>query len=443
MGAAEVLSEFKPHSEKQDRAIFSVKPITVCGTGIQWGKTTVGAIRTKRATHTHTKPSDNFLIVAPTYKILQQSTLPEFLKIMRGCGEYAKADATFKIDGGGTVYCRTGTDPDSIVGITDVRHVWADEAGLLTLYFWENIQARAAFREAPITITTSPYTLNWLYREIIRPKMKDVTARPDVELIQAASWENPYMPMSVIDSARASMDPRRFNALFGGEWERMSGLVYDCFDEIENIMEPVALPHGARVVAGVDWGYTHPFVIVVRAITLTGNHWQIGEFYATELTIDRKVEAAKRLQSVFGIEMFYCDPARPDDIASFNAAKLSAIGADNDIRSGIDRHYELIKTRRYKIFRGTSSHTLDEQELYHYPRPEDRGADKDDKEDLPVDKDNHAMDANRYVSKATYRADQQRRPFVPADNSKLSEDPFKRMEQLRRKPRSSREESWS
>lgn len=397
----------------------------------------------KRATHMYTDPSDNFLIVAPTYKIMQQSTLPEFLKIMGGFGDYSKADAVFRVHGGGTVYCRTGTDPDSIVGITNIRHVWADEAGLLTLYFWENIQARAAFREAPITITTSPYTLNWLYREIIRPKMKDSQARPDVELVQASSWENPYMPTSVIDSARSSMDPRRFNALFGGQWERMSGLVYDCFDEIENTLDAIPLPTGTRVVAGVDWGYTHPFVIVVRAITPAGGHFQIGEFYQTELTIDKKVDAARRLKSVFGIEMFYCDPARPDDIASFNQAKLSAIGADNDIRSGIDRHYELIKTRRYKIFRGTSPHTEDEQELYHYPRPEDRGADKDDKEDLPVDKDNHAMDANRYVSKMTYQHDQKRKPIVPEEKNQLSDDPYKRMEQLRRRPRQTREENWS
>ncbi len=369
--------------------------------------------------------------------------MPEFLKIMGDIGTYSHKDDAFHVHGGGTVYCRTGTDPNSIVGVTNVRHIWADEAGLLTRYFWENLQARAAIKEASITITTSPYTMNWLYKEIIRPKMKDPAARPDVELIQAASWENPFMPMSVIETARNTMDPRRFNALFGGAWERLSGLVYDCFDYLENTMDAVALPSGTRVVAGVDWGFTHPFVIVVRAITPTGAHWQIGEFYKTELTIEKKVEAAKRLKSVFNIEVFYCDPARPDDIASFNSAKLTAVGADNEIRTGIDRHYELIKTRRYKIFRGTSPYTEEELELYHYPRPEDRGADKDDTEDLPVDKDNHCLDASRYVTRMTYQSDQKRKPHVPEEKHQLSDDPYKRMEQLRRKPRQSREENWS
>ncbi len=428
----------------QDRAIFSTSPITAVLTGIQWGKTVVGASRMKIANHTHCDPTDNFLIVAPTYKIMQQSTLPEYLKVMKGFGTYSKADAVFKVNGGGNVFCRTGTDPDSIVGITNIRHVWADEAGLLSLYFWENIQARAAFKAAPITLTSSPYTMNWIYKQIIRPRMKDKTARPDVELVQAASWDNPYMPMAVIDQARLSMDPRRFNALFGGQWERMSGLVYDCFSEAENICEAFPLPAGTRIVAGVDWGYTHPFVITVRAITLTGNHYRIGEFYQTELTVDKKVEVAKRLKSVFGITTFYCDPARPDDIASFNAAKLGAVPAENDIRSGIDRHYELIKTRKFKIFRGTSPHTEDELELYHYPRPEDRGPDKDDKEDLPVDKENHALDADRYVTRMTYRNDGQRRkPFVPETTKDDEDDPYKRLERVRRKPKLNREEKWS
>ena len=43
----------------------------------------------------------------------------------------------------------------------------------------------------------------------------------------------------------------------------------------------------------------------------------------------------------------------------------------------------------------------------------------------------------------TYQHDQKRKPIVPEDTTRLSDDPFKRIEQLKRKPRQSREESWS
>lgn len=161
---------FKPHSLKQEQALFSTKPITICSTGIQWGKSTVGAMFIKKLMHTFTDSRDNFLITAPTYKIMQQATLPEFLRVMEGCGEYNKGDAVFKMHHGGTCWLRTGTDPDSVVGITNVRGVWGDEAGLFSLYFHENIQARASIKEAPIIYTTSPYSLNWIYTDYIRPK---------------------------------------------------------------------------------------------------------------------------------------------------------------------------------------------------------------------------------------------------------------------------------
>ena len=118
------LTEFEPHSPKQDRAIFSEAQVIVFAAGIQSGKTTVGAVRTKIAMHTHSDPLDNFIITAPTYKILQQATLPAFLSIMKGYGEYSKGDAIFKMHKGGTCYMRTATDPDSVVGITRVRHIW-------------------------------------------------------------------------------------------------------------------------------------------------------------------------------------------------------------------------------------------------------------------------------------------------------------------------------
>ena len=77
----------KAHSEKQERAIFSEKRIVIAATGIQFGKTTIGAVRTKIAMHRFTDKSDNFIIAAPTYKILSQATLPAFLQISKSLNQ--------------------------------------------------------------------------------------------------------------------------------------------------------------------------------------------------------------------------------------------------------------------------------------------------------------------------------------------------------------------
>lgn len=431
---------FVCHSEKQEQLIFSDYDETYAITGIQFAKTTSGAWWMKRHMFNHTEPDDNFIIAAPTYKILQQSTLPAFLKIMDGFGEYKAGPAEFHMNGGGKCFMRTGTEPDSVVGITNVRAVWGDEAGKFSLYFWENLLARASFKRAPKMFTSTPYAMNWLYKNVLKPHSQGL--RPNTLIIRAKSSDNPYFPKEEYEKRKATMDPRRFNAMYNGEFEKMHGLVYDCFDEETHIVKPHTLPIGTKYYAGVDWGTTHPFVIVVRGITPAGEHYQVSEFYKTGFTITDMVQVAKSLNQVWDIQMFYCDPAQPGYIQEFNRAGLSAIGADNDIRRGIDLHYSLIKSNRYKVFQGTSPYTIEEYGLYHYPEPADLGPDDKDVEQMPIKQDEHCTDANRYCSIMTYRATEKKAPHVPG-LERREESNEQRIRRLKAGKGLKRTESWS
>lgn len=384
--------------------------------------------------HTFTDRSDAFIITAPTYKILSQSTLPAFLKLMDGMGAYNKKEDLFEMRRGGRVYCRTETDPDSIVGITNVKHIWGDEAGKYRLYFWENIQARADFLGCGVDLTTSPYALNWIYKDLIKPFQQG--KRTDLEFIHAASWENPYHSLAkpeALEAKRASMDPRRFNMIYGGEWGRMEGLVYDCWDDDENQIDPFRLPAGTMFYGGIDWGHTEPFVLTVRAITPENLHYQIFEFYKTGMTIPAQLELCKQQAKIFGIKRFFCGHERPENILLWNQNGLSAEGVpEKDIQVGTDLHYELIKTRRYKIFRGTSPHTLDEMETYHYPEPKDLKPDQDAKDLKPVGQNDHAMSANRFITLKTYRSGLKHVPHSPDDRSGRLETNSQRFARLTR-----------
>jgi hypothetical protein len=399
----------------------------------------VGGIRMKMMMHTYTDKDDNFIITAPTYKIMQQSTLPAFLSIMDGFGRYNKVDGEFKMFGGGTCFMRTETDPDSVVGIPNVRHIWGDEAGKYRLYFWENLQARADSTGCGIDLTTSPYALNWIFKDIIKPARAGL--RPDVELIQAASWENPYH--SLYDQRRrmekmATMDVRRFNMIYGGEWNRMEGLVYDCWDDDQNLVNPFKFPMGTRYVGGVDWGYyPDPFAVKIRAITPTGMHIGISEFTKTRLTIPDIVNYLRSQTQIYGKIKFYCDPSQPGYIEELNRNGIVAEPADNDIRRGLDLHYELIKTRRYKEFRGACPVSMDERETYHYPEPKDLGPDDNSKELVPVDQNNHCMDVDRYITIMSYGSDRRLTPKEPGGSR-----PKTRLEQLQKSNRNNHTETW-
>jgi hypothetical protein len=300
-----------------------------------------------------------------------------------------------------------------------VRHIWGDEAGKYRLYFWENLQARADAFGATIDLTTSPYAYNWIAKDLVKGALKGT--RPDIELIQASSWENKYHSLhdeKAREFKRATMDERRFNMIYGGEFGQMIGLVYDSFDQDVNIVSPTQLPAGTKYYAGIDWGFTEPFVLVVRGVTPAGDHFQVSEYYKTGLTISDIIRVAKSKKETWNIQTFYCGKDQPGYIEEFNRAGLSAISADNDVRRGIDAHYELIRTRRYKIFRDTSPHTLDELETYHYPEPEDIAPDDKAKDQLPVQNNDHALDANRYVTMGTYRTVEKRAPIVHDESTK-------------------------
>lgn len=438
---------FRPHSEKQFRIVSSDADLTIAGTGTQWGKSMSAALWMKRQIHTFTAPTDNFLLLAPTYKVMNQSLLPYFLNVMEGIGAYKESKAEFEMGPNRKVYMRTGKDPDSIIGIPNTRAFWLDEAGKATLYFWENIRARAASKGARGLLTTSPYSRNWLYKQYIKPSERGKL--PDVPVVRAASWENPYHTLHDPEKRakeRSMMDPRRFDMLYGGEWGQMVGLVYDCWDDAANLVEPFQLPTDTRYYAGVDWGFTDPFVLKVRAITPDGRHYGVSEFVKRGLTLPECVEVAQQKKTTYGIKKFICDPSQPGSIEEFNRNGLPSEGADNDIRRGIDLHYELIKTRKYKEFSGTCPHSSDERETYHYPEPEDLGPDDDSKELRPVGQDDHCMDVDRYLTMALYRREAKHRPRVPEDEQEeraKSRNHTERLEFLKRHARQGQTENFS
>jgi hypothetical protein len=116
---------------------------------------------------------------------------------------------------------------------------------------------------------------------------------------------------------------------------------------------------------------------------------------------------------------------------------LTAVGAKNDIRLGIDVTYELFKTNRFKLFRGSCKYTIDEIEMYRWPDDDDQaGPNKDVKERNPVKQNDHAMDALRYCSVETYTP-MDLKPVIISDTlkKKRRETDQHRIERLKRRPK--------
>jgi PBSX family phage terminase large subunit len=376
---------------KQSKAFQSNQKISLCAAGIQSGKTTTGALWFRKEIAKWNGKDNAFILGAPTYKILNQSTVPAFLKYMEGCGEYKKADQEYHLRSGGTVYIRTATDPDSVEGIANVRAGWLDEAGKCKYQFWVNFEGRCARTNAPIFCTTTPYARNWPYTELIRPLEQNL--RDDVAYFRWASLDNPSFSRESYERQRKLLDPVRFAMKYEGEHARRFGLVFNLPDA--QIIESTDIPaQGTSYYGAIDWGFTDPFVVIVRALTPFGTDVQVKEFYQRGVYPDDIPGIVKQIQETYGVKMFLADPSDPGKIAMLQRKGIRVQAADNDIRRGIDAHNKAIRSGKYLLYKACKN-SIDEYETYHWPDEEDEGVDA---EDLPVDESNHCMDANRYLS---------------------------------------------
>jgi PBSX family phage terminase large subunit len=395
----------------QQKALFSNKRVTGLISGIQAGKTFLGALWMRFQVSKFTSKGDNFIVAAPDYKIMSQATSPRLATVLRGLGNWHAQDSYWSLSNERKVYLRSMHDPDSVEGIPGVRAIWPDEMGKMNFKSWVNLTGRAAPMQANILFTTTPYALNWVYRDLYKPWSEG--RNQDIEIIQFRSIDNPYFPKDEYERQKRLLDERTFAMKYEGQFKKMAGLVFADFDDIRNMIAPEEIPSLRldrwHIVAGVDFGYTNPTAITVRAINkYEKEDIQIADFYQSYLTPGQKVQICKQYKEKYHISEFICDSEDPGMIAEMNNANLSARGVDKgpgSLLRMISKHNELIRSGEYKLMRGTCRHTLDEYETYHYP--EYTGKDENVEEN-PVDNNNHLMNANCYVTWATQNMRQER-----------------------------------
>jgi PBSX family phage terminase large subunit len=374
--------------QQQDLAIFSPQRFKAYVGGLQSGKTISGAIWSRIQFDKY--PNDSGLISAPTYKILEQSTLPKFFEINPDLRKYYKKQAgIIEVPNRGIIYIRSTENPNVIEGMT-LRWIWADEAGQMKVEAWINFQGRISILKGSLFCTTTPYSLNWLYTDFYK-QWKD--GNKDYIVVQCRSCENPYFPKEEYERVKATMDGRVFRRRYDGIFEKMEGLVYEDFN-INHIIEPKVISF-KEVIAGIDWGYTNQAAIAVIGIDNDNCFYIIDEYYQSGKTTAEIIERLKYFTNQYKIRFYYPDSAEPDRLEEMRRAGLhprEVIKGSKSIQQGIDSVREIIRQNRFKVF-NTCKYTLDELSLYHYPESKEEATEKEE----PLKENDHLMDAIRYA----------------------------------------------
>jgi PBSX family phage terminase large subunit len=394
----------------QWQAVFAPQRFVAMVAGKRGGKTLAGAVWSRIQFDTF--PGDNGIITIPTYKTLQQATLPTFFKYNPDLKKfYKKSDQVIEVPGRGLIFIRSMDSENSIEGI-EARWIWADEAGMMSYDAWVNMQGRVSRLEGKIFLTTTPYDMGWLFSDFYQ-RYRD--GDQNYLVVQFRSVDNPYFPEKEFLRLKQTLDSRLFKRQFEGQFEKMEGLVYPDFDFHFHVTENIPKDFDF-VIAGVDWGWEAPTSIGVWGIK-DDVFYRIDEWVESHKTQEEIEEVALMLKAKYNIKRWYPDKAEPDRIASFNAKHLYCMDVNKDITWGIAKITELIKSDRLRVH-PRCRRFLDEIERYHYPVQKEGTAIKEE----PVKVDDHCMDEMRYAL-TSYQPplrNKERKPISLARPSRVS-----------------------
>ena len=332
-------------------------------------------------------PQGLFGVGAPTHKMLERQTVRELVNAFKGTsleGEYKSTRGEYLLPTGGMIYLCSMQDPNLVEG-GQYNAWWLDEAGQMAVWAWVVIQARLGFHEGNLLLTTTPYNLGWLYRDIYKPAQDGDT---DYFVSQFPSTWNPQYPHREFERAKRTMDERTFAMRYCGEFRKMSGLVWPGLadwvcpqDETDAALQAAQdAPQSVQWVGGIDWGYNNPFVALSGFLDSDDVLWLTTERYVAETLLKDHASSLDQ-QSIY-----YADPSGKQQIEEMIALGLTVYKADNDVTMGIERVTNRGKTGRLKISPACRN-LINEAESYRYKEETDK----------PIKSDDHAPDALRYL----------------------------------------------
>jgi PBSX family phage terminase large subunit len=382
----------------QDKVMDSTARFIGVVSGIRGGKTTIGAIwlLQQMQADQQTGRTGDYLICAPTNKILDQSTLPKFKEYFPSdWGVWKEQKSYFELawkrkgsEEPCRVFVRSLDEPDSIEGM-ECLSAWIDECGKVKQQGWINVQGRLSVTQGRAILTTTPYAVNWFQRDIVN---RATHGDKDYDVITWASVDNPVFPKEEFERAKRTLPKAIFERRYLGLFTRLEGLVYPEYDEETHVVDSFDIPDNWLRFGGLDFGKSNPnAVLCIAQDPDTKNFFVYREFYQAE-TLLKTISQFLHNQD---LSYVLADTQAAQNIMELNRfyGNRNVKPADKNKDTGIARIRGLLAEGRLKFFKGRTDKTLEEMEQYHYAAPDQDGFNND----KTVDKNNHCMDALRYA----------------------------------------------
>jgi hypothetical protein len=326
------------------------------------------------------RPGALVLLLSPS---LRQST-EIFRKVLqtddavgRPLRSRRRSQLLLELENGSRVVCLPGREA-TVRAFGGVNLLVLDEAARVPDALYRSVRPMLAISGGRLVALSTPFgRRGWFYREWI----SDAPWRR-----YQVGWQQcPRIAASFIAEERQALGDLWIAQEYEAMFTSLEGLVYP---DMEAALTPEVAPTG-RLVGGIDFGWRNPFAAVWGVVDAADRLWITGERYTSQTPLEAHAAALKKL----GVAMWYADPAGATEIASLQAAGLKVRPANNAIRPGIAAVSGRLQSGRLRLVRGACPELLREAALYRYPAADEQR----DGSENPVDADNHALAALRYL----------------------------------------------
>ncbi len=292
--------------------------------------------------------------------------------VLRSCiAEYNKTDRIFTFDTGSVMEFKSYlTAQDAKSGKRD--YLFMNEANGQTKDVWDQLEIRT---KKQAYLDYNPNAEFWVHENLI--------GQPGSKLFISDHRHNPFVPQKIRDKLEGLKfkDLELFKVYARGMTGKIEGLVFRNFDIVDGV------PLGAELIGcGMDFGFTNDPTTFIKVFRYN------SELYIDQLIYDHGLtnsDIIKRLNEN-GITKqmpIVADSAEPKSIEDLRRAGFNIDGAQKGPDS-INNSIDTLKQFKINITRNSVA-TI--KEFRSYKWVEGKG-------NTPVDFNNHAIDAIRYVA---------------------------------------------
>lgn len=288
--------------------------------------------------------------------------------------------------------------------------VWFDEEPPRDIY--EECRMRVLDRAGEIFATMTPLKgLTFAYTDIY---LKADGQNVWCEFMEWA--DNPFLPQGEIQRLTAGLSPDELESRRYGRFTAAEGLVYTEFND-DCIIDPFPIPPDWQDKLSIDPGLNNPLSCHWYCVDWDGNVYVVAEHYEAGKTVDYHAQKIKEISRRLNwhtdgmgrIEALMDSAANQRTLASeksvaelfYEQGLLVNTRVNKDLFSGINRVKRALSAKKLFIFRNCTN-LIREMRGYWWG-----------KGDVPIKKDDHALDELRYYLMS--------RPQAPTPLQELTE----------------------